>query len=1173
MKNRSSALMPLFFILFTAYSKSGSAVSPWFADSNQAILANAPASQDIHLTRLFCEYRNDPLGIDAPRPRLSWTCTSSQRGQQTTAFQILVACTRENLAQNIGDAWDSDRVESPQTSQIFYAGVALQSDRTYYWKVRVWDRGGRVTPWSEPAFWTTGLLQQRDWQAKWIGLDRAIGNDKVDTLRRRLSARMLRHEFVISKKIKRATAFICGLGLFEWYLNGAKIGDQVLAPALSEYNQRAYYMTFDVTSQLKPTQNAVAVLLGNGRYFAPRFEKQTRTYGFPKLLLQINLLYEDGTRETIISDKNWKITTDGPIVANNEYDGEIYDSRKELPGWTEPGFDDSAWLHAEAVKKPGKQLSSQMIEPIKITQTLDPIAIASPQPGTYIFDMGQNMVGWAQLRVSGPRGTKVSMRFAETLWQDGTLSLDNLRTCEVTDTYILKGDGLEVWEPRFTYHGFRYVELRGFPGTPDLSTISGRVVHDALQPAGAFSCSNPLINRIYQNALWGIRGNYRSIPTDCPQRDERQGWLGDRSAESRGESFLFDVAGFYNKWLVDIQDATSADGCIPDVAPSYWPNYNDNTTWPGSYLMVTAMLYDQYHDLEAIKKHYPTMQKWIRRMQRYVQNDIMTRDVYGDWCAPPLDRTQIHTTHSERTTAGDLIATTYFYHELKLMQFFAGLLEKHQDAAEYGALAERMKAAFNKRFLSLDPLQYGNNSQTSSILPLIFDLVPQEHQAAILNNLVEKIMGEADGHVGTGLIGCQWLNRVLTQYNRPDIAYTLAAQNSYPSLGYMVEANATTIWELWNGDTAEAGMNSHNHVMLLGDLLTWFYDHLAGIRSDPGQPGYTHLIMRPEVVGDLEWVEAQYRSIRGDIKSEWKFKQNEFQWQIALPPNTSATIHIPADAQSVLAESGKPANESVGVRLLRREQDRAVFAIESGSYFFTSSRYQIAPQQPFAGTPILSPKDTLLHHGTSLAVTITAKPADAAIHYTLDGSEPDETAALYQGPVLITSSALLQAKAYKAGFHSSAKASAVYEFVDPQNNGATWELYEGAFVRLPDFKKLTPLKSGRAQQIDLAGLDLPAQNFAMVFSGFLEITEEDEYTFYTSSNDGSRLYINDRLIVNNDGEHGTMDKSGTVRLPVGRHRIRVTYFQSGGSKVLKVFYKRPAALRRLLPASKLFWHQ
>ncbi|NLP12501.1 family 78 glycoside hydrolase catalytic domain [bacterium] len=1171
MKHRSSLLLPVLFIAVTFLPKIDAAFSPQPADNNQAIPVNIPASQDIHLTGLRCEYRTDPLGIDVPHPRLSWTLESSQRGQRSVAYQILVASTRKHLDQDIGDAWDSGRVEASSTTPIFYAGVALQSDRTYYWKARVWDREGRVTAWSEPAFWTTGLLQQQDWRAKWIGLDRAVGQDRVDTLRRRLSARMLRREFVISKKIKSATAFVCGLGLFEWYLNGAKIGDQVLAPALSEYDQRAYYMTFDVTSHLKPAQNAVAVLLGNGRYFAPRFEKQTKTFGFPKLLLQINLLYEDGSRESIVSDRSWKINTDGPILANNEYDGEIYDSRKELPGWTSPGFDDSAWRHAQVVKKPGRRLCAQMIEPIKITQTLNPISLAVPQPGIYIFDMGQNMVGWAQLRVSGPRGTRVSLRFAETLRQDGTLSLDNLRTCEVTDTYILKGEGVEVWEPRFTYHGFRYVELAGFPGTPDLSTISGRVVHDDLKPAGSFACSNPLINRIYQNALWGIRGNYRSIPTDCPQRDERQGWLGDRSAESRGESFLFDVAGFYNKWLVDIQDATSADGCIPDVAPSYWPNYNDNTTWPGSYLMVAAMLYDQYHDLEAIKKHYPTMKKWIRRMQRYVKKDIMTRDVYGDWCAPPLDRTQIHTTHSERTTAGDLIGSAYFYHELRLMQFFAALLEKHQDTAEYAELAEKMKTAFNKRFLSLDPLQYGNNSQTSSILPLTFDLVPQEHRAAIMNNLVEKIMGEADGHVGTGLIGCQWLNRVLTKYNRPDIAYTLAAQNTYPSLGYMAEANATTIWELWNGDTAEAGMNSHNHVMLLGDLLSWFYEHLAGIRSDPEQPAYTHLIMKPEVCGDLEWVEAQYHSIRGPIKSKWKFKQNEFEWRIALPPNTSATIHIPADAQSVLAESGGPAAEAAGVRLLRREQDRAVFTIESGSYCFTSSHYQIAPQQPFAGTPVLSPKDTLLHHGTSLAVTITAKPADAAIHYTLDGSEPDETAALYQGPLTIASAALLQAKAYKPGFHPSAKASAVYEFIDPQNNGVTWELYEGAFVKLPDFKKRTPVKSGRAQQIDLAGLDLPVHNFAMVFSGFLEITEQDEYTFYTSSNDGSRLYINDRLIVNNDGEHGTMDKSGTVRLPAGRHRIQVTYFQSGGSKVLKVFYKRPATLRRPLPASKLFW--
>lgn len=438
--------------------------------------------------------------------------------------------------------------------------------------------------WSPVVKWSMGLLNTDDWEAWWIGLDRAMGNDRPDQENRVLSARYLRKEFQMHKPVRRATAYIVGLGVYELYMNGEKVGDHVLSPGLTEYPKRSFYITYDITGMVEEGDNTVGTILGNGRYFAPRFKEPTPTvtYGYPKMLLQISLEYEDGTGEIIPSDDTWKITTDGPILENNEYDGEYYDARKEMPGWNQTGFDDSGWMLAEIVENPSEAISAQMTEPIRVTETIEPISVSSPQPGVFIFDMGQNMVGWTRLTVEGSEGTIVKQRFAEILKEDGTLYLDNIRGAKVTNTYTTKGVGIESFEPRFVFQGFRYVELTGYPGTPDLSTIEGKVVHDDLELVGSFECSDDLINRIYKNAYWGIRGNYRSIPTDCPQRDERQGWLGDRAVGSRGESYIFNISNLYSKWLVDIFDGQKESGSISDVCPAYWPFYNDNVTWAGT---------------------------------------------------------------------------------------------------------------------------------------------------------------------------------------------------------------------------------------------------------------------------------------------------------------------------------------------------------------------------------------------------------------------------------------------------------------------------------------------------------------------------------------------------------------------------------------------------------------
>ena len=1043
---------------------------------------------------LRCEYRKNPLGIDTVKPRLSWLLEAADpnaRGQKQRAYQILVASSEERLHREQGDFWDTGRVESGKSIQVPYDGKPLASGTPVWWKVRVWDGTGKPSDWSEPAFWSMGLLKRSDWKGAWIGLDggegkpeelkkahwvwssqsgpgtryfrrtieipqddpvsdalvhlvssgtavlyingqpvgsakgieNPISTDITQALRTgpnvfavsvsasgdapsgligaiqmelargeptvvqtdqewrvspteahdwnkpefndsrwgavkvlgeygmapwgevgwaertELPARMLRKDFHVSGQVKRATLYICGLGLSEAYLNGDKVGEDVLVPALSDYDKRVYYLTYDVTPRVVPGANALGVILANGRYFAPRHKVPTftRTFGYPQLLLQLEIQHSDGRVERVVSDESWKLTTEGPIRANNEYDGEIYDASREMEGWSRPGFDDSGWQKAPAVKGPSGVLSSQMIEPIRVTETLKPIAMNQVSPGVYIFDMGQNMVGWCRLTVSGPKGTQVSLRHAERLRPDGSLYLDNLRSALVTDVYTLKGEGAEVYEPRFTYHGFRYVEMRGFPGEPGLASLEGREVHDAVEQHADFASSNPRLNQIYKNVVWGTKDNYRSMPTDCPQRDERQGWLGDRSAESRGEPYMFDVAALYAKWVDDIADSQDAQGKVSDVSPAYWPFRNENVTWPSSFIIVPDHLYDQYGDLQVIARNYDGMKKWIAHMQTLLKDDLMPRDVYGDWCVPPESPELIHSKDPARRTEGPVLGTTYFYHLLRLMARFATLLDKPNDAKEFNELADKLVVAFNKTYFHPSTGRYSNGSQTSSVLPLAFGMVAEQDRQKVSQALVRKIEDQSQGHTGTGLIGGQWLMQVLSANGHPEVAYEIASQNSYPSWGYMASHGATTIWELWNGDTANPAMNSGNHLMLVGDLITWCYENLAGIRPDPAQPGFKHIVMHPTPVGDLTYVKASHKSPYGEIVSDWKREGDRFTWSVSIPVNTTATVYVPAELEASVKESDRPTAQALGIRHIRQEAGSAVYEIGSGTYHFAST--------------------------------------------------------------------------------------------------------------------------------------------------------------------------------------------------------------------------------------------
>ncbi|MEO5561975.1 MAG: family 78 glycoside hydrolase catalytic domain, partial [Chitinophagaceae bacterium] len=739
------------------------------------LLQYTNAQITIHTLR--CEMLTNPQGIDIKDPRLSWQINSNEKNVQQTTYHILVASAKEKLDNNEGDIWNSGKVNSSQSVHVSYAGKELISRARCYWKVKIVTNKGESS-WSEPALWTMGLLNKTDWKAKWIGYDKASPWDSV-TQWSRLSARYFRKSFQSSPNIKRATVYIVGLGLYELYINGKKTGNQVLSPAPTDYRKSVLCNTHDVTEDIKAGENVIATVLGNGRFFTMRQNYKTQkhnTFGYPKMLLQLEIEYENGTKKIITSDETWKLNVDGPIRSNNEYDGEEYDATKEQDGWKVAGYNDAKWQRPQLVKAPPGKLVAQMIAPMRIMDTIKPVAIKNLGNSKFVVDMGQNFSGWLKMKVHGKRGDSVKLRFAESLQPNGEIYVANLRDARVTDVYILKGDGEETWQPSFVYHGFRYAEIINYPGTPTVNDFEGHFVYDDMETMGSFHSSDPTINKIYRNAWWGIASNYKGMPIDCPQRNERQPWLGDRATGSGGEAFMFDNAALYAKWLDDIEQSQTPEGAIPDVAPAFWNYYSDNVTWPGTYLLVADMLHRQFGDTRPIVKHYPSMKKWLGYMKtKYMKDFIVTKDKYGDWCVPPESLEMIRSRDSTRTTNGQLISTAYYYQLLQYMKKFAKLAGKEADIKTYDELAEKVKAAFNKKFLNSQEKYYDNNTVTANILPLYFGMIPDNLKEAVFNNIYKKITVTDGMHISTGVIGTQWLMRGLTQYSRPDVAFGLAS--------------------------------------------------------------------------------------------------------------------------------------------------------------------------------------------------------------------------------------------------------------------------------------------------------------------------------------------------------------------------------------------------------------
>ena len=911
------------------------------------ILSYHAVFAQVSVKNLRCEMLIDPLGIDIKEPRLSWVLSSNERNVQQTAYEIIVSSSKEKLSKNVGDIWTSGKVNGSQSIHISFAGKELQSGKEYFWKVKSITNKGE-TSWSESAYWSMGLLNKTDWKAKWIGYDKASPWDSI-TQWSRLSARYLRKKFRTRDDVKRATVYISGLGLYELYINGQKIGDQVLAPNPTDYRKSFFYNTYDVTEPVRTGANTVTTVLGNGRFFTMRQNYKTQkhnTFGYPKLLLQLEIEYYGGGKELIVTDETWKLNVDGPIRTNNEYDGEEYDATKEFPGWNNIGFNDSKWIKPELVTAPPGKMIAQMSEPMKIMQTIKPVSIKPAGNDKYIIDMGQNFAGWLRIIAEGKRGQQIKLRFAESLQANGELFTANLRDARVTDIYTMRGISTEIsllpsrvetWQPSFVYHGFRYVEITGFPGTPTINNFEGKLIYDALETTGSFVTSNDVINSVYKNAWWGIASNYKGMPIDCPQRNERQPWLGDRVIGAMGESYLFDNAKLYAKWMDDIQQSQTEEGSIPDVAPAFWNYYSDDVTWPAAFITISNNLYNQFGDIKPIQKNYASMKKWMQYMQdKYMKDYIITKDKYGDWCVPPEDLKLIHAKDSSRLTDGKLIATAYYFKLLSYMQRFAKLTGNDMDGKKYELLAENIKKAFHNIFYN--PLQYGysNNTITANLLPLYFGICPDSLKEKVFANIYHKIHVESKDHISTGLIGTQYLMRGLTDYDNTNLAFTLASNTTYPSYGYMVANGATTIWELWNGNTADPGMNSQNHVMMLGDLLIWYYENQAGIRTDKTNVGFKKIIMKPSLPDDLHFVNASYKSINGEIKSNWKKNAEIFEWTISIPANTSATVYIPSRSLSDVMESGKELSKTEGAQSVKWENGSAIVQIGSGQYKFIS---------------------------------------------------------------------------------------------------------------------------------------------------------------------------------------------------------------------------------------------
>jgi alpha-L-rhamnosidase len=884
---------------------------------------NLKSSGKVVPTQLCCDYAENPLGVDSSPPRLFWKLESNERGQLQTAYEILVASSAEILAQDKGDLWDSGRVKSGEAIQIPYAGRILRSSQQVFWKVRVWDQSRNVSDWSQPASWTMGLLSESDWQAKWIA-----SPTNCETL-------LLRREFAVKPGLRRALIHVCGLGQYELTLNGAKVGDDLLAPGWTKYDKTCLYDTRDITSRLHAGQNAAGLFLGNGMYnvHAGRYTKFIGTFGPLKAIAQLRLEYADGSVETIGTDGQWRVAP-GPITFSSVFGGEDYDARLNPVGWDKSGFDSSNWIPAQVVAGPGGKLAglSCAAPPLRAFEILQPVQTNSIRTNIVVYDFGQNAPIMARIKIKGPAGSRVRIIPAELLKPDGSVDRGSVGNGLAYWQYTLSGDGEENYFSNFFYHGCRYLQVECFAATnsvkiPAVESIEGVVVHSASEPVGEFSCSNDLFNRIHTLILWAQRANIVSILTDCPHR-ERLGWLEQYHLNGPSLRYEFDLAQLYTKGMNDMADSQLADGLVPSIAPEYpvfSGGFRDSPEWGSAFVIVPWQQYQFAGDTELLRRNYDEMKKYVAYLGTKARANIVAYGL-GDWYdigsrAPG----------PAQLTPNSLTATAFYFYDTWILAQTAAMLGKKDEVKKFTAHADAIRAAFNGKFFNATNGSYATGSQCANAIPLVMNLCEPTNRAAVLNALVADVRQHGNANTA-GDVGYRYLLRALAEGGRSDVIFDMNNQSEKPGYGYQLKMGATSLTEAWNANRS----SSQNHFML-GQIMEWFYADLAGIAPDPSAPGFKKILIRPQPVGDVTWVKCAYDSIHGRIASAWEKTDGKFSINLEIPPGATAMVFIPAQAAGDVSESGVTATKSRGVKFIRLENDRAIFEIASGKYQFTVS--------------------------------------------------------------------------------------------------------------------------------------------------------------------------------------------------------------------------------------------
>jgi alpha-L-rhamnosidase len=887
---------------------------------------------------LRCEYETNPLGIDVARPRLSWKLDDARRGAAQSAYQVLVASSQELLSRDEADLWDSGRIESSQNAWVEYGGKPLSARQRAWWKVRFWNEAAEASEYSAASWWETGLLDE-PLGGEWIGSALAGGT------RNSSPPPYVRKSFTIEKTVVSARLYATALGLYEFSINGNRVGNDVFTPGWTDYNTRVQYHCYDVTGLLHPGDNACGAILGDGWYSGHIEFRGRQRYGDrPQLRAQIVVTFDDGNTQIIATDESWK-TAVGPILESDFLMGEHYDARREMPGWDTKGFDDSGWLGVETFEHPDIAISAQIGPTVRAQEELAAVEIKTlhkwPE-NEYVYDMGQNMVGRVRLKLRGKAGQTIRLRHAEVLKPDGGIYVENLRTARQTDYYTFKSDEIEEWEPRFTFHGFRYVEIIGLSDAPPLDAVVGVVLNSDIRKTGEWSSDSTLLNQLQSNIWWGQKGNFLEVPTDCPQRDERLGWTGDAQVFVRTAAFNADVAGFFAKWQRDIRDAQNTNGSVPPVIPNTGAlegSPDGGPAWSDATIICPWTNYLVYGDAQVLADNYESFTRYIQHLNDISRPfglirshpDSKVFDGFGDWLSTD-------TQNSFGTTRKDLIGTAFFSYSSKLLSKIARVLGKDGDAAKYEQLSEEIKAAFNARFVTPSGLIAGG-TQTSYVLALHFDLLPQNLRGMAVEELVRDIKKRGT-HLSTGFVGSPYIAQVLSDNGRLDVAFELLHQTSHPSWLYAVTQGATTIWERWDGWTHDKGfqdasMNSFNHYAY-GAIGAWLYAKVAGIELDESEVAYRHIVFKPllDPTQKLNQARATLDSMQGTIESDWKRDGENFTWKIVVPPNTHATVFVPtSDAQQVL-EGGKSARETLS--FVGESDGYAQFEIGAGTYQFTS---------------------------------------------------------------------------------------------------------------------------------------------------------------------------------------------------------------------------------------------